>query len=699
MVNTTLEEKLAAVRARLAEAAAAKQAATAQIVAKQVEQVKAEQAALAKSNASSSADILARAKAKALERMAARTNGANLKPLDHIEVDTKTMPPEVAASLSADDKASVQVTKAQIDKAIANSKLDLETADKQEQAPRGKSDINFADLNEDQRLAVEYSDTGESFCLIGKAGTGKTTTTRCVATTLKESGRIVGLESGTKHMSVGMPSILFVSYTNVAVANIKSALPEEFKQCCMTIHTALEFVPEFYEDYNDEGQVVKKMEFVPTYGIGRESLPSNITHVVIEEGGSVPVWLYDELKAALPDDVVFIYLGDLDQLPPAFDDGILGYKLVEHEDKIVELKHVYRQALLSPIISLAHRILKGVPIKDNEMDKLAKDTDHGNLRLVRMAPGKDEGMMCKAIGSYFGDLVRKGDFVQGRDVVLCPFNVKFGTMELNKYIAQARAEIAGEPTYEVATQSGKSFNKHYLAVGDLVFYDRRRWLISDIRDNRLYVGHPTKLPSTNMDRWGDSKDGTPLAGGENGLHNILSLEVNDDSDEEIKLQSSHIITLTSFADDDDGYTVELSTTGDVNSMYLCNALTVHKAQGSEWKNVYFVLHSSHSVMYYRELLYTGTTRARFQLTIIYEGESPKKMSNSPFQKGVTTQKIKGNTLAAKLAYFKGKIKANEIKERLAMQKANGGKVLNATAVADDSWEVEVDDSYELDCNS
>ena len=140
MVNTTLEAKLAAVRARLAEAAAAKQAATAQVVAKQVEQAKAEQAALAKSSASSSADILARAKAKALERMAARTNGADLKPIDHIEVATKTMPPEVAASLSADDKASVEVTKAQIDKAIANSKLDLETADKQ--APRGKSDIN-----------------------------------------------------------------------------------------------------------------------------------------------------------------------------------------------------------------------------------------------------------------------------------------------------------------------------------------------------------------------------------------------------------------------------------------------------------------------------------------------------------------------------------------------------------------------------
>ena len=694
MADLILEEKLAAVRARLAEAAAAKQAAAAATVAKQVEQLKKEQDAKAKAKAASSADILARAKARAIERMATRNNGADLKPLEHIEVSVKTAAPEVISALAGEGKDSVCVSKAQITKAIAESTLELDTAEKQ--APRGKSDINFDDLNDKQRLAVEYAGTGKSFCLIGKAGTGKTTTTRCVATTLKDSGRIVGLEEGTKHMSIGMPSILFVSYTNVAVANIKQALPEEFKQCCMTIHTALEFVPEFYEDTNDNGEIIKKMEFVPTYGIGREKLPANITHVVIEEGGSVPVWLFDELKSALPDEVVFIFLGDLDQLPPAFDDGILGYKLVELEEMIVELDHVYRQALLSPIISLAHRILKGVPIKDNEMDKLAKDTDHGNLRLIRMAPGKNEDIMCKAIGTFFGDLVRKGDFVQGRDVVLCPFNVKFGTMELNKYIAQARSEIAGEPTYEVATQSGKAFNKSYLAVGDLVFYDRRRWLVSDIRDNRLYVGHPTKAPSINMDRWGDSKDGTPLAGGENGLHNILSLEISQEDDKEIKLQASHIVTLTSYSEDDAGYTVELSTTGDINAMYLCNALTVHKAQGSEWKNVYFVLHSSHSVMYYRELLYTGTTRARFQLTLIYEGESPKKISNSPFQKGVTTQKIKGNTLAAKLAYFKGKIKANQIKERLALQKA--GIKAPVVTQEEESWAVEVDSDYAFDAD-
>lgn len=685
MAELTLAEKVAAVKARLAAEAEAK--AKQQPDTPVTTPVTTPVATPASATKLTMAEILAAAKKRAMDKLN-KVDGDSIPSGTHISVDTSKMPPEVADALNPTDAPEPVVTKAQIDKAIEDSKLELETATtKAEQQPRGKSDINFADLNAEQRQAVKLSDSGESFCLIGPAGTGKTTTTRCIATTLRDSGRIGTITTGTKNLSMGMPSILFVSYTNVAVANIKAALPMEFKNCCMTVHHLLEFVPEFYEDVNEDGVVTKHMEFVPTYGANRASLPESITHVVVEEGGSVPLWLFEEMRCALPDGVVFIFLGDLNQLPPAFDDGILGYKLVELEQNIVELKQVYRAALLSPITRLAHRVLKGVPMRDSEVDTYVEESDHGILKVTRMQPGKDPELMVKAIGSYFSDLVRTGKFVQGRDVLLCPFNVKFGTIELNKYIAQARAEIDGNPTYEVATQSGKAFNKHYLAVGDLVFFDRRRWFIDKIEDNKMYVGHPTKAPTVNMNRWGDSKDGSRLEGGENGLHNILSLDAETADDPEIKLQASHIITLKSFADDDSGITVELSTTGEVNAMYLCNALTVHKSQGSEWKNVYLVLHSSHAIAYYRELLYTGITRARHCLTLIYEGESPKKLSNSPFMKGITNQKIKGNDLASKINYFKSKIKANAIKERLNMQRAG------SAMVTESEYAVELDDDY------
>jgi ATP-dependent exoDNAse (exonuclease V) alpha subunit len=52
----------------------------------------------------------------------------------------------------------------------------------------------------------------------------------------------------------------------------------------------------------------------------------------------------------------------------------------------------------------------------------------------------------------------------------------------------------------------------------------------------------------------------------------------------------------------------------------------------------------------RELLYTAVTRARETLVMVCEKDS--------LIKGITKQKIKGNTLAEKAEYFKGKIASN-----------------------------------------
>ena len=40
------------------------------------------------------------------------------------------------------------------------------------------------------------------------------------------------------------------------------------------------------------------------------------------------------------------------------------------------------------------------------------------------------------------------------------------------------------------------------------------------------------------------------------------------------------------------------------------ALTIHKAQGSEWPVILVVVHKSHSFMHSNQLFYTGVTRAR-----------------------------------------------------------------------------------------
>jgi exodeoxyribonuclease V alpha subunit len=90
--------------------------------------------------------------------------------------------------------------------------------------------------------------------------------------------------------------------------------------------------------------------------------------------------------------------------------------------------------------------------------------------------------------------------------------------------------------------------------------------------------------------------------------------------------------------------VSISTASEVNSLLLGYVLTVHKSQGSEWRKVFLILHQSHNIMLQRELLYTACTRPREELYIICEPNS--------FEKGILSQRIKGNTLAEKAEYLK-----------------------------------------------
>ncbi len=109
------------------------------------------------------------------------------------------------------------------------------------------------------------------------------------------------------------------------------------------------------------------MKFEPARGENFK-LDENIKVIILDEAGTIPIDLFDLLIKALPDpsQVQFIYLGDLAQNPPVFGAAVLGYKGLEHPDSTIELTQVYRQALESPIIRLAHRILSGTPINESD---------------------------------------------------------------------------------------------------------------------------------------------------------------------------------------------------------------------------------------------------------------------------------------------------------------------------------------------
>lgn len=62
----------------------------------------------------------------------------------------------------------------------------------------------------------------------------------------------------------------------------------------------------------------------------------------------------------------------------------------------------------------------------------------------------------------------------------------------------------------------------------------------------------------------------------------------------------------------------------INMLQPAWALTVHKSQGSEWRDVIFVAHRQHSWMLSRSLLYVAVTRARDRVVVVGEADAVAK---------------------------------------------------------------------------
>lgn len=504
------------------------------------------------------------------------------------------------------------------------------------------------EYNAEQWRFIQTVLSGESCILIGAAGTGKTTSTRGAISSLLQTKYIPPISDAHKHLPSQSPAIVAVSYTRRAVMNLKQALPSELKDNCITIHKLLEYAPVFYEVFDEaSGEYKKTMRFEP----GRNAynpLPESIRTIIIDESSMVSISLFHQIWIAISPEVrhkvQFIFLGDIQQLPPVFGSAILGFKLLKLP--VIELTQVYRQALESSIIRLAHRILSGKPIPLKEYSSWEYK---GQLKLHPWKKKISPDSALLTVAAFFKQSYDAGHYSPESDMILIPFNKACGTDELNKHIANHLARKKKLTTYEVIA----GYNKHYFSVGDKILYEKEDAVITKIERNPKYAGKWPQSPSQFLNYWGHLDENA-----EESVFELSSEEKEEDIDamleslsadvEDRVREASHILTIQL---KDTEREIEVKTASEINSLILSYALTVHKSQGSEWKKVFLILHQSHNTMIQRELLYTAVTRAREELYCICEPDS--------FTKGITGQRIKGNTLEEKSSYFQGKLDSGE----------------------------------------
>ena len=460
------------------------------------------------------------------------------------------------------------------------------------------------------------------------------------------------VDASHKHLKVGNPGISISAYTRRATNNIRRNVPRDMQDNCITIHKLLEYKPVYYETINDEGNPVKTMNFEPTRTPFRP-LDTGIQTIIIEEASMPSVELFNLILAAISHPVQFIFLGDIQQLPPVFGSAILGYKMLELPT--IELTEVYRQALESPIIRLAHRILSGVVIPVTEYP----EWNFPQLTIRNWTKKVSADIALLTAAKFFTTCIDANQYDYDDDIILIPFNKAFGTDELNKHIAQHVSRKNKSRTYEVIA----GWNKSYYAVGDKVLIDKEDAIITQIIPNDEYIGKIPQPANIYLDRWGHldrelagetasdiNKDFEDLGDIDFLMDKMASASVDSEAAKERFRVASHIIKYR-YTTDVEETEFTISTAGEVNAILMAYAITIHKAQGSEWRKVFLLLHNSHNIMLQRELLYTAVTRAREELYIICEDDS--------LTKGILSQKIKGNTLAEKAEFFKGKVEANE----------------------------------------
>lgn len=511
-------------------------------------------------------------------------------------------------------------------------------------------------LNPMQQMAVEYAKAGKSFVLTGPAGTGKTTAERAIVRAIWEAGNYKSHAFRDKRSARTYPGpgIAVVSFTNKAANTSRKAihrdeeLAEELPHNITTIHNLLEFAPVFFE----RADGTTGMKFEPRRN---EFNPIDCSTIIIEEASTVGALdLYQHLYRALRPNTTLIFVGDINQLPPIFSPSILNYALVQLP--VVELTEIYRQAQDSPIISNAHRILRGESLQEARPHFTVVSGKH-LPKMPGMSFCVQKLVKSLAPWSLKADPTANGELIYDpeQDIILTPYNKSdLGTKEINNHIAQ----FLGLRREAVVHHIIAGIHQHYLAVGDRVYFFKKEAVITAINKHGGYIGKKPKEPAVNLTRWGimvhtgqESKGGKPSPEDyELEMEGYENMNVDDIPDEQTKQAASHIVHIQ-YIDDDVSDTIETSGEFAPANFSLGYALTCHKAQGSEWRKVFVIFHRNQLAHLNREWLYTAVTRARTHAMIIDFCD----MSNQVIQ----TQRIKGNSVQDKIAWFNSEVSLKE----------------------------------------
>lgn len=332
------------------------------------------------------------------------------------------------------------------------------------------------------------------------------------------------------------------------------------------------------------------LEYHPEVGFRRsEERPLEGHFLIVDEMSMADLPLFAALVKAIPDDMPVLLVGDADQLPPV-GPGAPFHEIVRKRLlPITRLERIYRQDAGGPIALAARSINQG------HLPSL-RDDERGRYRVrvfprapFRLPKAEREQMgreireqMADAVVEAVRQLILEGWRPDDIQVLTPTKRGSLGTVELNRRLRPILNHSVRDPQNDVfRTQGGRE-----IWLGDRV--------IQTVNDYELGVfnGEIGRVIEVNV----------PVDVPDLGVRTGIVVEFEDGTGTK---------------------TVEYWA-GNVSELQLAYAATVHKAQGSEFPAVIFVLAWDAYLLLTRPMAYTGVSRARELLWMFLEDGALKQ---------------------------------------------------------------------------
>lgn len=382
------------------------------------------------------------------------------------------------------------------------------------------------ELAEKQKEAIRTVSNSVITIITGGAGTGKTTSLNAILAML----HAVGMDNNCLLASTGKASQRMSEATGYPATTIHSCI------AC--------------DDNNDNGCSY-------SHDIICDAL-------VVDEFSMTDCRVAYLLFSAITDCERIIIVGDVEQLPSVGAGNVLRDMITSGRISVVALDVIQRQALDSPIVCNAQKILRG------ENDLVIND----KFRFIHLSNPAEAG---KYIVNRYVELVKEYglNYVQ----ILSPMKKRDGgTIKLNEDIQEKLLPTIKKERFRLGDKVMNTKNKH------------------DLDLNNGDIGYITKI---------------------------------SDGEYTIEFDGERTITFSSH---------------EMDSVVLAYAITVHKSQGCEFPYVIMPILDNQDIMLFRNLLYTGVTRAKVNIELVGSEEM--------LRKAIDTVKIadRKTTLAKRLQF-------------------------------------------------